>query len=261
MKILTIKSIRTNNPKAEAFFSKEISGNEKFFAKKLPDGVGFMSLDGSVFNMKSVKVEESDNSIKFEDENTYLYFAASNFNLMYETMFNTKLKVHTIKDAVSAYNQYAEQRVKNSMNLSENKKHVFTFASYEGYDKVPSWYKGSDVLYSEDYVYIKIYTTLFFDNLAEMQDYIVWLHRYTKEEYTHPEEYPDIIFTGMYEFNPSFIEEAAKYSEKIHSGLYACEFAFDLRKDLRKEARDVLTRNATSKRDKNMRLAYIRQFI
>jgi hypothetical protein len=107
---------------------------------------------------------------------------------MYETMFNTKLEVHTIKDAVSAYNQYSEQRVKNSIKLPKNKKHVLTFTSYEGYDKIPSWYKGSDVLYREDCIYIKIYTTLFFDNLAEMQDYIVWLYRYTKEEYTHPEE-------------------------------------------------------------------------
>ena len=274
---LSLLHVKTTTGATKEFFAEDLNKNNVYFMSKKDGKVTFIRLDNKKLVTTEALVITENEIITVKTKNSILKFKADNFVPMYEAVIGKCPECHRLEDVVCLYNKFEQEyadivsedvRVEKeiqgyimSESLKPNEFYYINWYHYAGYDKVPDWYKGKDIIQDEDGVHIKMFHTEFHHDKKHFDDRMSHFEKCASTEYVYRAERPVITKQGKYQFSEDFIREASKYSDKISSGIYCHEFAFSARKELRKEARDILTRNAKNKYDKNMRLSYIRQYI
>ena len=274
---LSLLHVKTTTEATKRFFTEDTSKNKFYFMSKKDGKVTFIRLDSKKLVTTEALVITENEIITVKTKNSILKFKADDFVAMYKLLHDTMPEIHRLEDVVDLYNKFEQEyndtiaedvRMEKEINeyimsqpLKPNEFYYINWYDYTGYDKIPDWYKGKDIIQDENGVHIKRFYTEFHPDKKHFDDRMSHLEKCASTEYVYRAERPVITKQGKYQFSEDFIREASKYSEKISSGIYCHEFAFSARKELRKEAREVLTRNAKNKYDKNMRLSYIRQYI
>ena len=274
---LSLLYVKTTTEETKNFFAEDINKNNVYFMSKKDGKVTFIRLDNKKLVTTEALVITENEIITVKTKNSILKFTADDFISMYETVIGKCPECHKLEDVVSLYNKFEQEyadiisedvRIEKeiqeyimSESLKPNEFYYVNWYDYEGWDKVPDWYKGKDIIQDDNGVHIKMFYTEFYSNKKDFDNRMAELEKYASIEYVYNFERAVITKQGKYQFSEDFIREASKYSDKISSGIYCHEFAFSARKELRKEAREVLTRDAKNKYDKNMRLSYIRQYI
>lgn len=142
--------------------------------------------------------------------------------------------------------------------------HKITSIITSNHETLPKWAEKCEHIYDEKNQVFKVKTwqTDFFpvdkDGEEEYHNRIDLLKEACEyDEYENEFDRPTIKYDGYVFFDEDFLEEVEKAAKKIHS--YGA-FAFSIRKELRKELKERLTLNCKDKREKNDKIAYIKQY-